>query len=228
MRKRGPTRPQLHPAWQSTLATPTADPVPKPWWSHWGASPTDSSLLRMSPTKPSLPEEPEFHSYATRNISGTREIPGPSDPILWPLSLGLHSQLGGGPRALGAMTFVLLSSSTPAGQTPTSSLDPDRIYFSICPTDGPSKSFEIMASVSLGQLRVGDTEDKAEKAAISQKARTQEQRSGGACGLLPSIAPECWGSGSSVLVGGGAALFRLWKGPNFLWMDKRSTKLQAH
>lgn len=80
------------------------------------------------------------------------------------------------PEPWAAMTSMHLSSSAPASQTPTSSLDPDRIYFSICPTDGPSKPFEIMASVSLGQLRVGDTGDKAEKAAISQKARTHNSR----------------------------------------------------
>lgn len=109
----------------------------------------------MSHTKPSLPEEPEFRVHATRSISSTQEIPGPSDPIVRPLSLCLSFQLGLGPRVLGTMASMLPSSPTSGAQSPASSLDPDRICFSVCPTAGPSKPFEIMARVSLEQLRVG-------------------------------------------------------------------------
>lgn len=43
---------------------------------------------------------------------------------------------------------------------------------------------------------------------------------------MRSLAPRCWGSGTSALVGR-AVLLILYKGPAFLWTERESTKSQA-
>lgn len=74
-----------------------------------------TSLLRVSHAKPSLPEEPALSARATRSSSSSRqELPGPSDPILRPLSLCLPSQLGPGDHGFHVPLLLSICWSEPS------------------------------------------------------------------------------------------------------------------